>query len=474
MNGELLRIVDTIHRDKAIDKEVIFVGIEAALVSAAKKHLGLEEEDIEIVIDRETGGITATDDGEAIDPVALGRIAAQAAKQVMIQKIREAERDVIFTEYEKRIGTLITGTVQRFEGPNILVNLGKTDAYLPKSEQMPEDNYKTGERIRALIFDVRKVGQRVKIILSRTHKDLVRRLFELEVPEINENVIEIKALAREAGFRTKIAVESNDPRVDPVGACVGVRGSRIKTIVEELNGEKIDIIRWSELSEMLIANALKPAEITSIEMDPETDGATVVVDKDQLSLAIGRRGQNVRLAAKLSGWHIDIVTESEERKRNEILIENLQKVSGVDAEIAQKIAAIGYASIDEILFRGSETLLEVPDMTEELATEVIAFITDNRDVFLEVPKPERRSTGATQASDPLAAAAARMLDEQAAAEQEAEEGSALDPLEALAAQEALKKADASEDAVVEETEAGSEDDGKPLEETEESKESQEG
>ena len=315
----LLRLVDMLHKDKDIDKDIVFQGIESALESATKKHLKTEEQ-ISIKIDRETGDIVAIQGDHEVELADLGRITAQTAKQVIIQKIREAERDVIFEEFSSRKGTIVSGSVQRFEGSNIVVNLSKIEGYLPKGEQISNEHYHTGERIRSLIFDVKKLGNKVKILLSRTHPRFVRQLFELEVPEIMERTIEIKGLVREAGFRTKIAVFSEDPNIDCVGACVGVRGTRIKNIVDELNGEKIDIIRWDDDTEIFIPNTLKPAEVTGILLSPENQVATVVVPNDQLSLAIGKRGQNVRLASKLAGWDIDIITEVElerELKREE-------------------------------------------------------------------------------------------------------------------------------------------------------------
>ncbi|MFQ5861695.1 MAG: transcription termination factor NusA [Candidatus Brocadiales bacterium] len=316
---ELLRLVETLRRDKDIDKEIVFQGIEAALMSAARKHF-VHREDITIKIDRTTGELIAKEGDRRIDPAELGRISAQTAKQVMIQKIREAERNAIYDEFIKRKGTIVTGTVQRLEGPNIIINLGKTEGLLPRAEQITDEAYRPGDRVRALLLDVKKVSQRVRLVLSRSHPDFVRKLFELEVPEISEQVIEIKAIAREAGYRTKIAVLSQDPHVDCVGACVGVRGTRIKNIVDELVGEKIDIIRWDEAPEALIPNTLKPAEIIGIMLSPETHQATVVVPNDQLSLAIGKRGQNVRLASKLTSWDIDILTE-EELSQKEIVAE---------------------------------------------------------------------------------------------------------------------------------------------------------
>ncbi|OHB39146.1 MAG: transcription termination factor NusA [Planctomycetes bacterium RIFCSPHIGHO2_02_FULL_50_42] len=311
---ELLRLVETLRRDKDINKEIVFEGIEAALMSAARKHFA-HREGITIKIDRTTGELVAREGDRLVDPAELGRISAQTAKQVMIQKIREAERNAVYDEFVKRKGTIVTGTVQSFEGPNIVVNLGKVEAILPKSEQILDESYHLGDRVRAMLLDVKKVSQRVKVVLSRSHPDFVRKLFELEVPEISEKIIEIKAIAREAGYRTKIAVQSQDPRVDCVGACVGVRGSRIKNIVDELVGEKIDIIRWEEAPEAFIPNTLKPAEIVGIMLSPETHQATVVVPNDQLALAIGKRGQNVRLASKLTSWDIDILTEEELSKK---------------------------------------------------------------------------------------------------------------------------------------------------------------
>ncbi|MGB9625823.1 MAG: transcription termination factor NusA, partial [Phycisphaerae bacterium] len=286
MNAELMRIVDGISRDKNIDKESVIADLEAAIVSAARKKFG-QEEDVTVTIDRITGEMSATRNGVPIDLKELGRIPAQTAKQVMIQKLREAERGSIFEEFTERKGQIVTGSVSRFEGGALVVNLGRTEGFLPKSEQIPGETHHPGERIRALILDVRELPHQIKIVLSRSHPDFIRRLFELEVPEVAERIIEIKALAREAGYRTKVAVSSIDSKVDAVGACVGVRGSRIKNIVDELGGEKIDIVRWNESSQILITNALKPAEIQEIALCFELGRATVVVAEDQLSLAIG-------------------------------------------------------------------------------------------------------------------------------------------------------------------------------------------
>jgi len=318
--SEILRLVDGLHRQKDIDSEVVFTGIEAALISAARKHLGATE-GLVVSIDRETGEVQAWDGDQEIDPAELGRIAAQTAKQVMIQKIREAERESISKEFSARTNTIVTGMVQRFEGPNIVIGLHRTEGFLPKSEQIHNESCHVGERIRALVLEVRQVGSRVRVVLSRSDPEFVRQLFALEVPEITEDIVEIKGIAREAGFRTKIAVDSNDPRVDCVGACVGVQGSRIRSIVDELNGEKIDIVRWNDEIDIFIVSALKPAEIHAIELDEERCHAIVAVPDDQLSLAIGKRGQNVRLAAKLTSWDIDIQSIAQTLEAQESLEE---------------------------------------------------------------------------------------------------------------------------------------------------------
>ena len=310
MNGEILRLVDTIHRDKDIEKEIIFQAIEASVLTAVKKKVG-ESETIRVVIDRITGAMKVVDQDKEMIVDDLGRIAAMTGKQLLFQRIREAERDKIYAEYEDKVGKLVTGLVQRMEGPNLIINLGKVEGILPRSEQAPGEKFRVGERIKVLVKDLKKNTNRVKITLSRTSPLLVKALFELEVPEIAEKVIEIMDIVREPGYRTKIAVTTYDHNVDCVGACVGVRGSRIKNIVDELFGEKIDIVRWNESIEVLIMNALKPAEISSMDLDFEARKALIYVKPDQQSLAIGKRGQNVRLASKLSKWDLDIVTVSD-------------------------------------------------------------------------------------------------------------------------------------------------------------------
>jgi transcription termination/antitermination protein NusA len=372
MSVDLVRIVDSIHRDKNISKYILFEGIQSALQTAAKKHYP-EANEITVNIDPESGQIEASKDGARMDPAELGRIAAQTAKQVIIQKIREAERDSLFEEFEDQRGDLITGTVQRFEGGAVTVNLGKTDALLPRSEQIPGESHHPNERIRAVILDVRKVGQRVKIILSRTHPDFVRRLFELEIPEIADQIIAIRALAREAGYRSKVAVSSIDSKVDAVGACVGVRGTRIKNIVDELGGERIDIVRWNESLQVLIPNALQPAEIDEVMLCQLLGRAIVLVREDQLSLAIGRRGQNVRLASKLVGWDIEIMTSEELDELIEKAVAAFTKIEGVDTDLAEKLVEQGILSYDDLsVMEISDLVNTIEGLSEELVVELVA------------------------------------------------------------------------------------------------------
>lgn len=311
---DLLRLIEVLHLEKDIPKEVIFRALEEALAAGVRKRLGVGEEML-VRINRDSGEITMEDAEEEyeFDLADLGRIVAQAVKQGFQQRLREAERDVLFEEYEARVGQLVNGVVQRFDGDFLVVNLGKVEAVIGKEDRVRGETYNPGDRIRAIIVEVRKDGSRVRILASRTHPDLVRRLFELEVPEINDGIIEIKRVVREPGYRTKMAVLSGDPKIDSIGACVGVRGSRIKAVIDELRGERIDIIKWSDSLETLIMNGLKPAVIhlDNIYPDVDTRSAVVLVDEDQQSLAIGKKGQNVRLASRLCGWEIDIKTRAE-------------------------------------------------------------------------------------------------------------------------------------------------------------------
>jgi len=369
--NEILRIVDAIHRDKNIDKEIVFEGIEAALVSAAKKQYG-EEEEIIINIDRKDGSISGTHNGAPIDPEeTVGRIGAQTAKQVMIQKIREAERDALHDEYTEMIGQMITGVVQRYEGGAATVQLNNVEAILPRSEQIPGETHHPNERVRATVAEVRKVGSRVKVILSRTRTHLVQRLFEQEIPEIADGIIEIRAMAREPGYRTKVAVSSSDQRVDCVGACVGVRGNRIKNIVDELAGERIDIVRWSDDLQVLIPNALQPAEVEEVILCQMLGRAIVLVREDQLSLAIGRRGQNVRLGSKLCGWDIEIMTREELDESIERAVTGYSSLEGMDDALAEKLVGEGFLTYDDLSIIEPDALMEMGGLSEEQANQIV-------------------------------------------------------------------------------------------------------
>jgi N utilization substance protein A len=410
---EILRIVDAIHRDKNIEKELVFQAIESALVTALMRQYG-EEADITIAIDRDSGAVSGARDGQAIDTAELsGRIGAQTAKQVIIQKIREAERDAIHDEFEEQIGQMVSGVVARCEGAAATVTLGATEAILPRSEQIPGEAYHPGERIRATIFEVRKVGSRVKIILSRIRSQLVQRLFEQEIPEIADGVIEIRAIAREPGYRSKVAVISSDNRIDCVGACVGVRGNRIKNIVEELGGERIDIVRWSDDLQVLVPNALQPAEVDEVILCQMLGRGIVLVREDQLSLAIGRRGQNVRLASKLCGWDIEIMTREELDQQIERAIAGYASIEGLDESVAERLVGEGFLSYDDLSVIEPDDLMEIGGLSAE-AVDAIVAEAERRAALAEVAAADERrrqreeervakATADAEAADALAA-----------------------------------------------------------------------
>lgn len=441
MNGELLRLVDNIAREKNIDRETVFTGIENALLSASRKQYGPAAA-IEANVDRMTGTMNVTVDGERVEPRSLGRIAAQAAKQVMIQRNREAERTSIFDEYVGRKGTIMSGQVSRIEHGNIIISLPRTEGFLPRSEQIPGETVHEADRIRALVLDVRETGSQVKVVLSRANPDFIRRLFELEVPEVADKIIDIKAIAREPGQRTKIAVTSIDTRVDAVGACVGIRGSRIKNIVDELSGEKIDIVRHNESSQVFIANALRPAEVEDIFLNPDIDRATVIVREDQLSLAIGKRGQNVRLAARLTGWDIDIMMEHEFRQQRDNAVALLAEVPGMDMEKAERMASMGFVSMSDLGQIDPKTLLRVPGLTPELAADIINFAREYSKM-IATAQAEQDAAKAAQADEAVA---------EGAEEVEA------DGAEAAVAAEGAEAAEESEDEIGEEPQAAEEAD----------------
>lgn len=418
----ILDLVEKMHEEKKISRDVIFSGIESAIQLAAERHFGLEE-GVLVLIDRATGEIAAkvkTAEGEAqdIDPVTLGRIAAQSAKQVMIQKIREAESDTVYNEYSAKKGELIQGQVTRVDAGTAIVSLGKSEALLPRSEQIPGETHHLGERVKAVVLEVRKAGQRVKIILSRCHPDFVKSLFEDEIPEIDDRTIDIRAVSREAGYRTKLAVSSIDSKVDCVGACVGVRGSRIKNIIEELNGERIDIVRWNDSLQVLIPNSLSPAQISEVFTYQRLGRALVLVTEDQLSLAIGRRGQNVRLASKLVGWDIEIMTHEELAEGLERAERWFAQLPNVTEDHVQAMIGEGFLSYNDLSFIDGQELTLFTDLTLEQANEVIEYAEEYSDHMEASVEEERAATAQAQAE--AEAAAVAEAEAEAAAQVEAE------------------------------------------------------
>ena len=370
--GEVRRIVDSLHRDKNIPKEIVFGAIESALVSAARKHFG-EEADIEFNIDREDGTIIGRCGQEELDyEDVVGRIGAQTAKQVIIQKVREAERDAQMVEFDQQINEIISGTVHRSEGSVTTVTLGSVEAILPRSEQIPGEHYQPNDRIRAVVTEVKAQGSRIKVVLSRTRGVLVQRLFEQEIPEIADGVISINAIAREPGYRTKLAVSSIDSKVDCVGACVGVRGTRIKSIIDELSNERIDIVRYDEDPQIMIRNALQPAEVDEVILCKEMGRAIVLVAEDQLSLAIGKRGQNVRLASKLCKWDIEIMTQEELEKQIERAVEGFSILEGVDEDLANMLVGEGFLSYDDLEVIEPDFLMSLGSLTMEQVDAIVA------------------------------------------------------------------------------------------------------
>jgi len=375
MDGsEVLRVVDAIHRDKNIEAEIVFEGIEQAILSAARRHFG-EESVVVCSIDRKKGDVALTADGvaqsaEVIGDI-LGRVAAQTAKQVMIQKIREAERDALFREFDSQRGQIINGQIVRIEAGAAIVNIGKTEAVLPRSEQIPGETLRSNERVRAVVLEVRKAGARVRVVLSRTHPEFVLRLFESEIPEVADRVIEVRSLAREAGYRSKVAVSCLDTKIDPVGACVGMRGVRIKGIVDELAGERIDIIRWNDSLRELVPNAMQPAEVEDVILCPMLGRVIVLVREDQLSLAIGKRGQNVRLASKLIGWDIEVMTQVELDEQLVKSVAAYSKITGITEELAESLVSQGFFTFFDLSVIEPNDLAELSGLTPEECESII-------------------------------------------------------------------------------------------------------
>ncbi|EJF91259.1 transcription termination factor NusA [Bartonella tamiae] len=402
---ELLQIADAVAREKSIDREIVIAAMADAIQKAARSRYGLET-NISADINSKSGEIKLQRLLEVVDnvedyvtqisladarqrkvdaeigdflsdplpPMDFGRIAAQSAKQVIVQKVREAERDHQFEEYKDKIGEIISGTVKRVEYGNVIVDLGRGEAIVRRDELIPRESFRYGDRIRAFVYDVRREQRGPQIFLSRTHPQFMAKLFTMEVPEIYDGIIEIKSVARDPGSRAKIAVVSRDGSIDPVGACVGMRGSRVQAVVGELQGEKIDIIPWSPDAASFIVNALQPAEVAKVVLDEESERIEVVVPDDQLSLAIGRRGQNVRLASQLTGWDIDILTEKEEsenrqkefNERSQLFMEALD----VDEMVGQVLASEGFTSIEEIAYVESEEIATIEGFDEETAAEI--------------------------------------------------------------------------------------------------------
>jgi len=431
---ELLQVADAVAREKNIEREEVLEAMEQAIGKAGRAKYG-HEHDIRAEIDRRTGEIYLRRFREVVDeieneftqmtledaqarqselgvgdfliedlpPIDLGRIAAQTAKQVIVQKVREAERQRQFEEFKDRVGEIVNGIVKRNEFGNVTVDLGRAEGLMRRDESLPREALRTGDRVRSYIFDVREEPRGPQIFLSRTHPQFMAKLFAQEVPEIYDGIIEIKSVARDPGSRAKIAVISHDSSIDPVGACVGMRGSRVQAVVSELQGEKIDIIPWSPDTATFVVNALAPAEVTKVVIDEDQGRIEVVVPDDQLSLAIGRRGQNVRLASQLSGWEIDILTEDEEsrrrqeemRSRSQMFIDSLD----VDDVIAHLLVAEGFTTIEQVAFVPIEELAEIEgfdeDVAEELRARARGFLEEQDRQFEE----ERRTLGV---SDDLA------------------------------------------------------------------------
>ena len=407
--NEIIRLLDHLAREKNVDREVLVQDLELAMVSAVRKHFASEDlDEFGCAIDRLDGTISVWRNEEdqsrtAIPIEKLGRIPAQTFKQVMTQRFRENERASLLEEFSKRQGELVTGLAQRYEGNALIVQLDRTEGFMPKSEQIPGEQFQPGDRVRCILLDVRDAGAQVKIVMSRAHPDFIRRLFESEVPEVAERTIEIKAMAREPGVRTKLAVSSVDSKVDAVGACVGVRGSRIRNIVDELGGEKIDIVRWNESSQVLLSNALKPAEVAEVSLCFELGRATIIVREDQLSLAIGRRGQNVRLAARLTGWDIDILTPPELEKGLTVLQTAVKTVDGVTDEMLDKMGALGMISVFDVEEIGEPILMEDCGMPEEMAIAVVTACTERAKTLAEEMQRASEEAAALKAAEVAAA-----------------------------------------------------------------------
>ncbi|WP_310618403.1 transcription termination factor NusA [Flexibacterium corallicola] len=425
---ELVQIADAVAREKSIDRSIVIAALEDAIQKAARSRYGTETE-VRAEINPKTGEIrlqrllqvvetvenVSTDISledalernpeatlgdfisEPLPPLDFGRIAAQSAKQVIVQKVREAERDRQYEEFKDRIGDIINGVVKRVEYGNVVIDVGRGEAVVRRDELIPRETFRNGDRIRAYVFDVRREQRGPQVFLSRTHPQFMAKLFTQEVPEIYDGVIEIKAVARDPGSRAKVAVISNDSSIDPVGACVGMRGSRVQAVVGELQGEKIDIIPWNEDAATFIVNALQPAEVAKVVLDDESERIEVVVPNDQLSLAIGRRGQNVRLASQLTGWGIDIMTEAEESERRQkefqLRSDLFQETLNVDEVVSQLLASEGFTSIEEVAYVEPDEISSIEGFDEDTANEIQERAREYLEELEEKLATERRELG---------------------------------------------------------------------------------
>ncbi|MDP3479868.1 MAG: transcription termination factor NusA [Desulfoprunum sp.] len=403
MLSELKRIIDQISRDRGIEKRLLIEAIEEAVQSAARKKLGSRRE-IEVRYNEEFGEVEvyqfrnvvaevedeqteiSLDDAQVLDPetqlgdelgekleniTELGRIAAQSAKQVIIHKMKDAEREVIFDMFKDRLGEVVSGIVQRFDRGNMIINLGRTDAILPKEHQIPKRSFKQGDRIRAYLMEVRQTARDSQLVLSRTSDEFLAKLFQMEVPEISEGIVKVMAVSREPGFRAKIAVSSSESDVDPVGACVGMKGSRVQNVVQELQGERIDIVTWSPDPAKYVYNALAPAQVSMVMVDEDAHSLLVVVPNDQLSLAIGRQGQNVRLASKLLGWRIDVKSEQRYNNLENPGYRSILAIDGVDEALADLIFAKGITSVNALARTSIDDLAVIRSIDEEFAAYLL-------------------------------------------------------------------------------------------------------
>ena len=410
MSREILLLAEALASEKNVDTEVVFSALEFALASAAKKKTERENMDVRVSIDRHTGNyssfrrwlIVADEDytypdiqktieeiqeeipgttiqvgeyyEEPIENVEFGRIGAQTAKQVILQRIRDAEREQILTEFLQRKDNLVLGTIKRVERHGAIVEVGRLEALLPRDQMIPRENFRNGDRVRALFLRVDQIGNRSQVVLTRISREFLLKLFELEVPEIEDGLLEIKEVSRDPGLRAKIAVKSNDTRIDPQGTCIGVRGSRVNAVTEELAGERIDVVLWSPETAQFVINALSPAEVTRILIDEDHHSVDVIVAEDQLALAIGRGGQNVRLAAELTGWQLNIMTveeaqerhEAEDKALRELFVNNLS----VDEAVAEVLVQEGFTSLEEVAYVPVQEMLEIDGFDEDTVNEL--------------------------------------------------------------------------------------------------------